>query len=418
MTAAAQPLDPAAYRRVLDVTRQLAAPLELDELLLLITSVAVDLIAAERATVFTLDAAAGELVAKVAHGQPDLCVPADRGIAGDTVRLRRLVHVRDCYGDARFNPAVDRVTGYTTRSMLSMPMIASDGAVVGVMQVLNATDGAFSASDEELVEVFAAQAAVALQRSMLFEDRLARQKLQRDLEVARSIQRSSLPDALPEVQGYELAAHFQPADEAGGDAYDALVDAQGRLWVLVGDATGHGIGPALSAAQLRAMFRMGLRLGATLPQIIGHVNAQLAADVPAGRFVTAVIGVLDPRTHVFEYVSGGQGPIVQVRADGSCEARDATTVPLGVIDDIDTSRTESITLRPGEALALFSDGVYERMDRGDRQFALEGVKGVLCETLRESAEGSVGAMVRALSEHADGLPASDDVTMLLIKRKS
>ena len=129
---------------------------------------------------------------------------------------------------------------------------------------------------------------------------------------------------------------------------------------LLGDATGHGFGPALSATQMQAMLRVSFRLGADLDHAYMHVNNQLSEDLPDDRFITAFMGFLDPATHVVNYHSGGQGPILHFRAaDGSCDWHKPTSFPVGIMEIDDKQESANLQLEPGDILALISDGVYE-----------------------------------------------------------
>jgi len=222
--------------------------------------------------------------------------------------------VPDCYADPRFNPAIDRQTGYKTRCLLSVPLLGIDGALVGVLQLLNKRTGIFNTDDEQIAKILGAHFAVALQRAMLLDEFVLKQKMDRDMVLAREIQQNALPKAMPELAGYGFAAWSQPADETGGDIYDAVDLGDNRIGFLMADASGHGIGPALSAAQFRAMFRMGLLLGAGLEELMAKINIQLNSDLPSGRFVTAFAGILDGSTHTICYHSAGQAPLIHYRA--------------------------------------------------------------------------------------------------------
>ncbi len=168
--------------------------------------------------------------------------------------------------------------GGETRSLLNVPILGLDDSLLGVMQWLGAETGQFDEHDEWVGPALAAQAAVAIQHSYMTDELLANAILSQEVAVARDIQMSTLPDTMPDVPGYDLHGHFQPTDHTGGDLYD-LVVLNDRLFMLLGDATGHGFGPALSATQMQAMLRVSFRLGADLDQAYMHVNNQLAEDL-------------------------------------------------------------------------------------------------------------------------------------------
>jgi phosphoserine phosphatase len=143
--------------------------------------------------------------------------------------------------------------------------------------------------------------------------------MRQELEVARAVQMSTLPSVMPSVPGYDVFGMSRPASLTGGDTFDLAILEQGLLIVL-GDATGHGIGPALSVTQMHAMLRMAFRLGADLETAFVQVNNQLAATISDDRFITAFIGLLDAQAHRVRFHSGGQAPILHYRAaSGECE---------------------------------------------------------------------------------------------------
>ncbi|HVZ94423.1 MAG TPA: GAF domain-containing protein, partial [Phycisphaerales bacterium] len=279
------------YERILSVTRRLASTSDLQEVLGTIIDALKIVLRADRASVFQYDAETHELFATRAHGlAADLRLPADRGIIGEAARTRLIVNIPDAYADARFNQEVDSKTGYRTRCLLTVPLMDYEGKLVGVAQVLNKDiewGGIFVVEDEVLAQHLADQAAMALKRAALLDAERQKHKLEADLQVAKRIQQASLPASLPAIPGYSIAADTLPADETGGDAFDVIdlrkwkgENAHADAMIFLADATGHGIGPALSITQAASMVRMGCRIGASLDEIALHVNNQLCTDLP------------------------------------------------------------------------------------------------------------------------------------------
>ncbi len=407
-----------ALWRILEITRRLGAPSELNELLSQVIDAGRELLHADRGTVFLYDHQPHELYSTVATGAREIRFPANVGIAGEAAQTRKIVNVPDCYADPRFNPEVDRKTGYKTRCLLTVPLIGYDDSLVGVMQLLNkAGDGPFDEQDEQLASALAAQCAVVLQRALLLEEHLVKEKLERDLALAREIQSRVLPSSMPQPAGYDLAGWSDPADETGGDVYDAIEVDEYRACLLLGDATGHGIGPALSVTQVRAMVRTALRLKAGLDEMLLHVNNQLVDDLPANRFVTAFLGILDATTHKLTYHAGGQGPLMHYHAaTDKFDWIDASTFPLGIMADPPLDAPPPMVLEPGDIVALCSDGIYEYADPDNAQFAEGGVEKVIREHTGATAAELIDRIRNAVVAHARGAPQLDDMTILTIKR--
>jgi len=412
-----QRLDAAALERVLETTKRLARPIDLDSLLGQVIDAAREVLDADRGTVFLYEPATNELVVSVGTGVDAIRVPADRGIVGECAQTRAIVNVPDCYADPRFNPEVDRRTGYRTRCLLTVPLVGHDGVLVGVLQILNKRGGAFDARDEGIAEALGAQCAVALQRARMTDALVAKERMDRELAVARDIQAGFLPRVMPRPAGYELAGTSVPADETGGDTFDAFEIAGGRVLLLVGDATGHGVGPALSATQVRAMLRIAARLDADPDAALRHVNDQLEQDLASNRFVTTFLGVLDPVGHAVRYHSAGQAPILHYRADtATCEWLGSTGPPLGLMSPLRLKDPIVVALAPGDIVGVMTDGVFETADPDDVEFGEAGVERVLAERRDRPLDAIVEGLLAATREHRRGAPPADDTTIVLVRR--
>lgn len=421
------------YEQVLDVSRRLATSSDLHEVLGLVIDTLRDSLHAERASVFRYDPAKHELFATQAHGlDRSLCLPADKGIIGEAARTKSIINIPDAYADPRFNPTVDKATGFKTRNMLTIPLLDFEDQLVGVAQLLNkahAHGGMFTAEDERLARFLADQAAVALKRASLIEARRIKEKLEADLDVARKIQQSSLAATLPTLPGYDVAGAFQPADETAGDAYD-LIDLRGskskngeamtaHALAFMADATGHGIGPALSVAQVLAMVRMGCRLAADLDHVAYQINHQLCRDLPMGRFVTAFVGHLNIETHELSYVSAGQAPIMFIKAGsapGSELVLNSNAMPFGIDEDFSAEAVPPLVFEPGDCFVLLSDGYYEAVDPDDELLGHERVVAAIRASMHKPAAEIIRDLKVALDDHARGRAAEDDQTALIIKR--
>ena len=406
-----------AMWRILEVTRELARPLDLKTMLSHVIDAARAVLRADRGTVFLYDSRTNELYSSVATGVEALRFPAGRGIVGECAETRRLINVPDCYSDPRFNREADRLTGYQTRCLLTVPLVGYDNSLVGVMQVLNKLDGVFSDEDERIATALAAQCAVAIQRMQMLSELLENEKLKRELSVAREIQMRVIPNAVPSVAGYDIAGWCRPANEAGGDIFDVIAVDGNRLMLLLGDATGHGVGPALSVTQVRAMLRMAVRLGADLDEAFHQINDQLADDLPDNRFVTAYMGVLDTQNHRIIYHSGGQGPLLHFHAaTGQSEWRGSSTPPMGLMQGLPRDAPQCNNLGPGDILALISDGIFEYENPLNEQFGQERVAALLAGHQHEPMARLLERVVKEVERFADLAPQKDDMTILLVRR--
>ena len=402
---------------ILQVTRRLASEPLLDPLLKSIAEETCNLLDAERATLFLYDARTDELFSRIATKSEIevIRMPAGRGIVGSVARNKACLIVPDAYADTRFNPEVDRNTGWRTRNILAVPMTNLSGQLVGVLEALNKRTGGFTDEDAELLDGLAAQAGVALERARLLEEFLAKRGLEKEMELARDIQAGLLPKTPPQIAGIELAGWSRPSEYAGGDFFDLFAWGEGRVGIMMGDAVGHGVGPALLAATTRALVR-AQALRETRPDIIlSDTNRLLAEDVTEGRFVTLALAAVEV-TGAVSYASAGQGPILVMRADGRSEELPSTGLPLGIIPDAPVAAGPPVHLDPGDAFLLISDGIFECETRSGIDLGMEPV----IAAAREKIGGSATELLAALNDLTESVNPTgkfrDDRTAVAAKR--
>jgi len=409
-------LPPETLLQILEVTRRLAARTDLKTLLAEIVEAAQTVLRSERATVWLYEPESGTLVLSGADEAEKRRVSIGQGLLGRSATLGQVINVPDCSSDPHFDPEADLDYDDDVRCLLSIPLV-DGGVLVGVMQVVDKEDGGFTELDERIAATLAAHCVVAIQRERMTEALVVAEKLDREIKLAREIQFSTLPAEMPLFPGYDVAAVFQPADQTGGDTYDLVPLDEHRMFILLGDASGHGIGPALSATQMTAMLRVALRLGAELDALFTQVNNQLIEDLPEEHFITAFLGMLDTRNHSVCYFSGGQGPLLHYRAaTGQCVWYPPSTYPLGFMAYPALKAPECIEFAPGDVLGLISDGVYEYQDAEGRQFGTEGVAEVISRHHERPMAELLATLLESARNFARGAPQLDDVTVVLLRR--
>lgn len=402
---------------LLDVSRQLGGTVEFTPLLERIAAAACSVLECARSTVFLYDAGSHELFSQVATGEKEIRFSADLGIAGEAARTGDIINVPDAYGDDRFNSDIDRQTGFTTRNLLTFPLRDHESRLVGVLQVLNKNGGAFDCDDEQIASVLSSLAGVAIQRQRLIEEHAEKKKLERDLALAREIQQSLLPSETPQVPGFDIAGFNRPADATGGDCYDFIPLAGGGAALMVADATGHGIGPALLVSQYRTMLRSLMRTSTDPRDLLELANEQLCEDVPSGMFVTTFFGKLDTGTGALDYYSAGQGPLLHFRAaDNSASQLGSHTIPLGIIDPLPPEPSEPLVLATGDMFVVLTDGFFEAVNEDGKQFGVDRVVTILRDNKTAPAEQIIDRMNAALDAYIGDAPQTDDLTAVIIRK--
>jgi serine phosphatase RsbU (regulator of sigma subunit) len=245
------------------------------------------------------------------------------------------------------------------------------------------------------------------------------QRIERDLDIARDIQRGLLPHSVPDVPGFRIAGWSQPADQTGGDYFDWLRLHDGRLVVTLADATGHGIGPALLIAVARAYLRATASFGVMrLAEAMQHVNRMLVDDTPDGRFITAVVGVLDAGAARFLMASAGHGPLLFLRAaTGEVACWHADAPPLGIVEDLEIGAPREIDFEPGDTLLLITDGFFEWRNGAGEQYGTERLVAFLRERSELDPDAFIQALYRDVLAFAGDTTQDDDLTAVVVRRE-
>lgn len=249
----------------------------------------------------------------------------------------------------------------------------------------------------------------------------ARQKLdkvERDLDIARQIQRGLLPTIIPNTPGFEIEGWSQPADQTGGDYFDWMELPDGGTLITLADVTGHGIGPALIVAVCRAYMRAATaEIGVALNQAISRVNELLQKDLPSGRFVTAAVGVLRPAANEMTLISAGHGPLLFYRAaSDSVEQWVADDLPLGIAPYVKFEAPRRVQFEPGDTLVLATDGFFEWANNGGEQYGTQRLEAFVKAHGHEAPATFIKALHDDVVAHAAGSAQPDDLTVVVIKR--
>ena len=258
--------------------------------------------------------------------------------------------------------------------------------------------------------VFAALRRAELQREL--------ERVHHDLDIARSIQQGLLPSRSPGLNGFEVAGWNQPAEQTGGDYFDWQRLPDGRVAVSLGDATGHGIGPALVTASCRAYARASVLAGDT-DGLLDNLNRLLAEDLPGNRFVTFAVVFLDPVGSRVKVLSAGHGPILWYRyAADSIENLEAQGIPLGMMAGVKYDRATEVCLATGDLLALVTDGFYEWENPDGEEFGLTRLEAVIRAARDCPAQEVIARLRSAVVSFCRGTEQKDDLTAVILRRKA
>jgi sigma-B regulation protein RsbU (phosphoserine phosphatase) len=417
-TGSHRPVPEAQMRMVLDVSRLLAVPTDLDALLQKLAEACTELLGCERSSIFLHDPASNELWTKVALKSPPIRVPSHVGIVGHSFTNNLVVQVPEPYGDPRFNPEPDRRTGFVTRNLLSAPMKDLDGKPLGVIQAINKHGDTFSADDVALLQLLAEQAGVAIQRHNLQQAALEIVALRHEMDLARRTQEALIPKHPPVFPGYDAGGWTHPASTTGGDCFDLWKMSDGRLGLFLADASGHGLAPALIVSQARTIVRTLSDIEPHPHRVLGRANARLIEDLEWGQFVTAFLGFLSP-DGVLHWSSAGHGPsLLRPTCGRPIELLEPPLQPLGVMSDWADVAPPPARIHPSGSLVLISDGVFEATDPAGAQVGIDRIVSTLDDQPDTCTPGEIIAAVRAaVRTWQAGTEAEDDQTLVVVQRR-
>jgi phosphoserine phosphatase len=408
--------------KLMEITQRLAAQTELGPILEIITAGASQALECERASLFLYDDKRRELYTRVAT-ELELCEirsSIDSGFNGWVGRNKLPLNISDPASDERWNAAIDQDTGFQTRNILAAPLVSPrDGHLLGTLELLNKRSGqSFDQGDENLLLAFAAHAAVSLDRVELLESFRQSRELEVSVEAARKLQLGFLPQRLPIVEGYELAAWWQPALGVAGDYYDVVRLPDDRLALVVADVSGHGLGPSLIMASARAMLHVLSRTISTPARILTLLNETITPDLKNGRFITFLLAALDFQEHTLSFANAGHGPAFHLqRRTGAIRQLEATAVPIGITNASIGESGEPVCLEPGDLVVMATDGAIEQRNGEGEMFGRERFEQIVRDHQALPAHTLVPLIRDRIAEFYRGSHPDDDVTILILERK-
>jgi predicted ester cyclase len=250
---------------------------------------------------------------------------------------------------------------------------------------------------------------------VLAQETRQRERLEQELEVARRIQQASLPKEVPTLEEWQINPYYQPAREVGGDFYDFLDLADGRLGVVVGDATGKGVPAALMMASTRSTLRAVAQACESPGDALRRVNDPLATDIPSNMFVTCFYAILDPKIGTLSYANAGHD-LPYLWHGGDCEELRARGMPLGLMPGMSYEEKE-IVLDAGETALFYSDGLVEAHDREGEMFGFPRLRALIAEHGEERSLGEF-LLEELYTFVGESWEQEDDITLLTLRRSS
>lgn len=405
------------FQLLLEISEKISTTLDLDELLGHLIDTARSIVEYDAAGIYVIkregDLRLIEGMVTRGYDAPnaehDLLLKLGEGVVGHVVQT----------GTSLIIPNVDLEPRYVmarpeSRSELAAPITLNE-RVIGAFNLESDRLDAFTEADAEVLHFFANAAAIAIEKAVLHEELVEKKRIESQLEVARTVQASLLPDRPPETDGYDVAAENLPTWEVGGDYYDFITFPDQQIGIAIADVAGKGVPAALIMATFRAALRTQVRNDFAIGQIVRKVNHLLWESTTDAQFVTAVYGVLDTTRGRFTYTNAGHNPPMVVRFDGRIEELTYGGPALGVFEVANYDEA-FVDLQKGDTLVLYTDGVIEAADSDGKEFGIKRLQQTVLAGRDLSAFKTVRAIMDATRAFSGTDSFADDFTLVVLKR--
>jgi len=412
-------------RMLLDISKTISRSLDLDEVLNLVMDTLDSLIPYDAAGIYLVKCS--QPLAEW-DGTPDeTCVFHTQAVRGYDIDDLQELHLKmgeglighvavtgkpyvshDVGQDRRYINARSR-----TQSEMVAPIV-SNNEVIGVFDLESDELDAYTNDDLEVLLLLASQVAIIIEKVMLHEQLIEKQRLETQLEVARQVQLQLLPPRDPQLEGYDISAYNFPTEEVSGDYYDWVRIYDDQIGMVIADVSGKGVPAALLMAFLRASLRAATHIGYAPHISMSKVNYLLWESIERNQFVTAFYGILDATNRTLAYANAGHSPELLMKMDGTVRFEERGGVPLGMFRD---SRYYEYfeTIEPGEVFVLYTDGVTEAMSPAAEEYSRERLVDAVRQCRDQPAREMIDFIHRELIAWTAGQGLGDDVTLFILK---
>lgn len=338
----------------------------------------------------------------------------NQNILGWMMINKKPMMTNDLSSDPRFSGVW---TDGEIRSILCVPLLAKN-RLIGILAVFNKSDGGgFTEDDKRLLSILATQSAQVLETTRLYQQEQSLKVIQEQVRLAAVIQNDLLPKKFPAIPGYEIVGKSIPAQLVGGDYFDFIPMNDKKMAICVGDVSGKGFPASLLMANLQATLRGQSMVTTSARQCINHSNKLLFESTSSEKFATLFYGLLDWEQHKFQFCNAGHDPPFHITHQGDQKRLKTGGVILGIMDTFPYEE-EATSLSPNDMIVIYTDGVTEAMNGQQEMFGEENLTSLLAQHRGLSASEVMDSITTGLKAHIGGHTQYDDITIVVIKRKS
>ncbi len=409
----------AKLRAILELNEAIGQSIEIDDLLPKILDSLMKLFTeADRAILVLMDEQEELYLHSIYHRDPnDDSLEFSRTVINTAISEKQAILSADAATDARFATS-QTIVDVRTRSVMCAPLLATGGEAFGVIQIETQNfEKSLTEDDLQVLTSLTAVSAMAIEKADIYEQSLRQKKVEQELSFAREVQQGFLPFALPHIDNFSTWAFYEPAGHVGGDFYDVVELPNGNFALMVADVSGKGVPAAMMMARASSEAKVGL---ASSPGDLGHamnyINIAMCAARLPGRFVTMVVCVLDPTNRRVTMATAGHMSPLVLRNSGNLEepiTEDNGGIPIGVSGNWEFDVT-SVTLKPGERVVLYTDGITEAMNEHGEMYSDERLSERIKSSPTELPSADLGKrIIDDVHVHIGNGVQNDDITLLV-----
>jgi serine phosphatase RsbU (regulator of sigma subunit) len=411
----------AKLKGILEISRALAGTVSVEKMLpKILDSLFAIFPAADRGCILLKNEAEKMIPRAMKHRRSDSdeTVKLSRTVLAAVMDEKKAILSADAGSDARFQ-AAESISSLSIRSMMCVPLLSLANEVMGVIHIDTQNPLAtFRKDDLEILMAVAGQAALSYESARLLASYVEKQKQDNEMHIAADVQRALLPDSYPIVPGYSFYTTYEAAQAVGGDYYDIIPLAGGKICLAFGDVAGKGVPASLVMSRLSSAVRTTVEFVSQPELAVARINNHMCAKAVEGRFVTFVLIILDTINHTISLANAGHmSPMVR-KVDGTVEEFDdrVVGVPLGVMEDFEYTLQER-KLDRGESVVVYTDGVSEAMNPESDLYTSERLSKLITTAGAEVTQ--LGSDIRAdVKKHANGRAQNDDITLMVFGRNA
>jgi len=401
-----------------ELTSVISSTMSLNKILDKVVSSSVKAIFAEQGTIHLVDKDAEPLDPfKTLIRKADVTTPQDKfrldvELSGWMLRNRQPLVINDFENNRYF---VNREAGnLKIKTLLTVPLVAK-GKLIGVLNLFNKKKAeGFTEEDQRLLAIIGSQSAQVIENARLYEQEKHLIEIEKELDMARTIQQKMLPKEAPNVPGFDIAGASYAAKDVGGDYFDFIRVADDRWFLTLGDVSGKGVPAALLMSHLQATIRNQALTNSDVVSLISNSNEVLHRNTEGNKFVTLFGGFLDPTKRVFDYVNAGHNFPHHHKQGNKILALKEGGLVLGMMPGVPYEAGQT-TFESGDVLVIYSDGVTEAENLEEDMFGDERLQELVQKHREKSAADLVQTVYKTVKKFEGNKEQDDDITVVVIK---